>query len=308
MNIIYVSRRSGMARQFSLRSPLSVTLSILAFAMFIGAGFLGGYLLGFSEGNGLPETQFSAMRDALAQQKQEIEATRQSNQETVDALAVRIAQLNAHIIRLDALGRRLTKMGKLDDGEFDFDTPPAQGGPEPSLDAQSIGVPDLTSRLDELEGRIVSRELQLGVLENLLLNRNLSAQVHPKGRPVNSGWMSSHFGKRTDPFTGKDAMHWGVDFAGRDGAPVVAVGAGVVTWSSKRYGYGQLVEINHGNGFVTRYAHNKENLVAVGDEVDKGQVIALMGSSGRATGPNLHFEVLQNGRKVNPLGFIRTDD
>lgn len=308
MNIIYVSRRSGMARQFSLRSPLSVTLSILAFAIFIGAGFLGGYLLGFSEGNGLPETQFSAMRDALAQQKQEIEATRQSNQETVDALAVRIAQLNAHIIRLDALGRRLTKMGKLDDGEFDFDTPPAQGGPEPSLDAQSIGVPDLTSRLDELEGRIASRELQLGVLENLLLNRNLSAQVHPKGRPVNSGWMSSHFGKRTDPFTGKDAMHWGVDFAGRDGAPVVAVGAGVVTWSSKRYGYGQLVEINHGNGFVTRYAHNKENLVAVGDEVDKGQVIALMGSSGRATGPNLHFEVLQNGRKVNPLGFIRTDD
>lgn len=308
MNIIYVSRRSGTARQFSLRSPLSIFLSSIVLAALVGTGFLGGYLLGYDEGNGVPQSQFSAMRDELDQQKQEIEATRQNNQEVVDALAVRMAQLNAHIIRLDALGRRLTKMGKLDDGEFDFDTPPAQGGPEPSLDARSIEVPDLTARLDELEGQIASREMQLGVLENLLLNRNLSDQVHPKGRPVNSGWMSSHFGKRTDPFTGKDAMHWGIDFAGRDGAPVVAVGAGVVTWSSKRYGYGEMVEINHGNGFVTRYAHNKENLVSVGDEVEKGQTIALMGSSGRATGPNLHFEVLQNGRKVNPLGFIRTDN
>jgi murein DD-endopeptidase MepM/ murein hydrolase activator NlpD len=120
--------------------------------------------------------------------------------------------------------------------------------------------------------------------------------------------MSSQFGKRTDPFTGKDAMHWGIDFAGRKGAEIVAVGAGVVTWSGNRHGYGQLVEVNHGNGLVTRYAHNEENKVAVGDQVDKGEVIALMGASGRATGPNLHFEVLRDGRKVNPLEFVQRDN
>ncbi len=219
-----------------------------------------------------------------------------------------MAEANARIIRLDALGRRLTKMGKLDDGEFDFDTPPALGGPEPGIDVQSVQVPDLDQRLHELEGRIADRQLQLGVLENLLLDRNLNEQVSPQGRPVQSGWMSSQFGKRTDPFTGKDAMHWGIDFAGRSGAEIVAVGAGVVTWSGKRHGYGQLVEVNHGNGLVTRYAHNKENKVSVGDQVDKGEVIAFMGQSGRATGPNLHFEVLRDGRKVNPLDFVHGDN
>jgi murein DD-endopeptidase MepM/ murein hydrolase activator NlpD len=221
---------------------------------------------------------------------------------------VRLAELNAHIVRLNALGRRLTKMGGLEDGEFDFDSIPAMGGPEPGTDAASLGVPEMTERLSFLADQVEDRQRQLSVLENLLLNRNLSEQVLPQGRPVNTGWISSTFGKRTDPFTGKNARHWGVDFAGRDGAEIVAVGAGVVTYSGDRYGYGDMVEINHGNGFVTRYAHNKVNLVAVGDEVEKGQTIALMGSSGRATGPNLHFEVLRGGHKVNPLEYIRAKD
>jgi murein DD-endopeptidase MepM/ murein hydrolase activator NlpD len=122
---------------------------------------------------------------------------------------------------------------------------------------------------------------------------------------VSSGWISSYFGKRTDPFTGKPANHTGMDFAGKLGDEVVAVGDGVVTWSADRYGYGIMVEVNHGNGYFTRYAHNAENLVAVGDEVKKGQAVALMGKTGRATGPNLHFEVLKNGRRVNPVNFIR---
>ncbi|MBT8094237.1 MAG: M23 family metallopeptidase, partial [Gammaproteobacteria bacterium] len=115
----------------------------------------------------------------------------------------------------------------------------------------------------------------------------------------------SYFGKRTDPFTGKPANHTGIDFAGKHGDEIVAVADGVVTWSGDRYGYGIMVEINHGNGYATRYAHNSENLVSVGDEVRKGQVVALMGETGRATGPNLHFEVLQGGRRVNPVNFIR---
>jgi murein DD-endopeptidase MepM/ murein hydrolase activator NlpD len=137
------------------------------------------------------------------------------------------------------------------------------------------------------------------------MGQNLVDRVVPQGRPVNAGWISSYFGRRTDPFTGKPANHKGVDFAGKAGAEIMAVADGVVTWSSKRYGYGELVEVNHGNGYATRYAHNSENLVAVGDMVKKGQAVALMGDTGRATGPNLHFEVLQEGRPVNPVNFIR---
>lgn len=307
MNIILITRRHGQARPISLRDPLSLAGLAAALGVFVLVGLAGGYLLGYSQATDFPVAQFDSMREELLAQKREVEAARVENQEVVDAFAVRMAELNAHVIRLDAMGRRLTEMGKLDDGEFDFDSAPALGGPEPSVDAQSIHMPDLELRLNELEGRIADRELQLGVLENLLIDRNLNAQVVPEGRPVQSGWMSSHFGKRTDPFSGKDAMHWGVDFAGRKGAEISAVGAGVVTWSGSRHGYGQLVEVNHGNGYVTRYAHNEENKVAVGDEVEKGQLIALMGASGRATGPNLHFEVLRDGRKVNPLEFIRTD-
>ena len=166
-------------------------------------------------------------------------------------------------------------------------------------------MPDLGAMVDNLDEQLQDRQQQLGVLENLLLNRNLSKQVHPEGRPVRSGWVSSYFGKRTDPFTGRPAWHKGLDFAGRDGSDVVAVAAGVVTWSRERYGYGQMVEINHGNGYVTRYAHNQANLVAVGDKIEKGQTIAKMGSTGRATGPNLHFEVLLNSRVVNPLQYIQ---
>ena len=122
---------------------------------------------------------------------------------------------------------------------------------------------------------------------------------------MTAGYVSSRFGHRTDPFTGRRAFHKGVDFAGRAGADVVAVASGVVIWSGPRYGYGELVEINHGNGYVTRYAHNADNLVVIGETVKRGQVVARMGDTGRATGPNLHFEVLHNGKAVDPLTYIQ---
>ena len=169
----------------------------------------------------------------------------------------------------------------------------------------AIAVPEVLAAMQDLDNQLDNREAQLAVLESMLLDQNLSDRVYPKGRPVKSGWMSSYFGRRTDPFTGKPANHRGVDFAGKAGAEVIAVADGVVTWSSPRYGFGKLVEINHGNGYATRYAHNSENLVSVGEEVRKGQTVALMGDTGRATGPNLHFEVLRNGKRVNPVTFIR---
>ncbi|MGB5590713.1 MAG: M23 family metallopeptidase, partial [Gammaproteobacteria bacterium] len=158
---------------------------------------------------------------------------------------------------------------------------------------------------DELALQIDYRGDQLAVLEKLLASRRLSSEQLPQGRPISSGWLSSYYGKRTDPFSGKQKFHSGVDFAGNEGVDVLAVASGVVTWSGKRSGYGTMVEINHGNGLVTRYAHNKENLVQVGDTVKKGQAIGRMGKSGRATGPHVHFEVLKNGQKVNPLKYVQ---
>jgi murein DD-endopeptidase MepM/ murein hydrolase activator NlpD len=159
--------------------------------------------------------------------------------------------------------------------------------------------------LDDLTRQIKDRERQLSVLESLISTRNLSRQIVPGGRPVTSGWISSYFGQRPDPFTGRTAFHRGLDFAGPAGAEVVAVAAGVVTYTKERFGYGRVVEINHGNGYVTRYAHNQRILVSLGDTVQKGQPIALIGSTGRSTGPHLHFEVLKQGRAVDPMSFVR---
>jgi murein DD-endopeptidase MepM/ murein hydrolase activator NlpD len=306
MNVVIFGRGFGKARQFNL-SGLSAAACGALFGCIVAAfAFAGGYWYAAHTGSGIPLHDAVAISDELAAQREAIDITRQQTEDTLDALAIRIGEMNARVIRLDALGRRLTDMGGLEDGEFDFDTDPAMGGPEePYATGSAIAVPEVLAAMHQLDVQLDDREAQLGALESVLMTQSLSERVSPAGRPVKSGWMSSYFGRRTDPFTGKPANHKGVDFAGKEGAEVVAVADGVVTWSSKRYGYGQLVEINHGNGYATRYAHNSENLVDVGQEVRKGQTVALMGDTGRATGPNLHFEVLHKGRAVNPVKFIQ---
>lgn len=196
-------------------------------------------------------------------------------------------------------------MAELNPAEFDFSESPARGGPESGEAQPATAPPDLESAMDELLDRLGDREQKLTLLEEFMLNRSLARRIEPSGRPVTEGWISSGFGYRSDPFTGKRDRHEGVDFAGRPGSDIVAVASGVVTWSGNRSGFGVMVELDHGNGYVTRYAHNQKNLVAVGDKVDKGQVIAHMGSSGRSTGTHVHFEVLRDGKAVNPMGFIR---
>jgi murein DD-endopeptidase MepM/ murein hydrolase activator NlpD len=239
-------------------------------------------------------------------QQTELAATRNTLQKSVDALALRLGQMNAHVIRLDALGERLTQMAGLEDGEFDFSSAPPLGGPEELLPApESLQISNVVLALETLDHQLTDRSQQLSVLEDFLLNRRLQDEVHPEGRPVTAGYISSRYGNRTDPFTGRAAFHKGIDFAGREGNDIVAVASGVVTWSGARYGYGEMIEINHGNGYATRYAHNSTNLVAVGDTVKRGQRIGHMGDTGRATGANLHFEVLRNGRAVDPLTFIQ---
>jgi murein DD-endopeptidase MepM/ murein hydrolase activator NlpD len=252
-----------------------------------------------------PTAQFGQWGSKLEEQRQQVLNARRDLQVTLDALASRVGQMNAHMIRLDALGRRLTEMANLDKGEFNFDSEPAVGGPEGIVEGALAVSPDLTSMLDDLTRQIKDRERQLSVLESLISTRNLNRQIVPDGKPVMQGWISSYFGFRTDPFTGRNAYHKGLDFAAPAGSQAIAVASGVVTYAKERFGYGKVVEINHGNGYVTRYAHNQKLLVQAGDTVKKGQPIALIGSTGRSTGPHLHFEVLKQGRQIDPMAFVR---
>jgi murein DD-endopeptidase MepM/ murein hydrolase activator NlpD len=304
MNVIIFGRENGRPRQVDLFHPVLLGTFALALLLILAGAFAVGHRAGIREAVNRPLEQAAEWSQRLAAQQAQVAETRRVLQENVDALAKRVGAMNAHVIRLDALGRRLTQMANIDDHEFEFDNPPAQGGPEGDTPGQAAQVPSLTAMIDQLDRDLQNRETELGVLENLILSRKLSEQIRPGGRPVAQGWISSYFGSRTDPFTGYTTFHKGIDFAGPEGAQVIAVATGVVTWARERFGYGEMVEINHGNGYATRYAHNDRILVAVGDTVQKGQPIALLGATGRATGPNLHFEVLRNGQQVNPLKFI----
>jgi len=304
MNIIFFSKRRGAARQLNLAHPVALGLAGVLGLGLLGGAFMLGMQLGQGNGLRLARGDTDHWSEILSDQKRQIADLKQQLQERVDAMAVRLGAMNAHVIRLDALGKRLTEMADIDNREFDFDSDPPTGGPETDGEGISAQIPDLTAMLDRLDKRVELRDSQLSALENVILARDLKKQIHPEGRPVNQGFISSYFGEREDPFTGREAYHKGVDFAGSAGEDVVAVAAGVVTWAGERSGYGTLVEINHGDGYVTRYAHNERTLVNVGDTVKRGQKIALMGSTGHSTGPHVHFEVLRNGRQVNPLSFI----
>lgn len=293
-------RASGVVR-VDLSAPLMVGVAACGLFVLLGAAFTAGISLGqrVQFGDGSPT---SLARAALLQ-KSELADLRQQLQARVDALAARIGQVNAHVVRLDALGKRVAELADLDSREFDFSTAPSTGGPEvaPGEPAQA---PDITRLIDDMAARLDQRDSQLGALERVLLRQDLREQIVPEGRPVLRGFMSSGFGWRQDPFTGRSALHKGIDFAGNHGDAVVAVGAGMVSFAGYKDGYGYTVDITHGDGYVTRYAHNSRLTVRVGELVTRGQQVARMGSTGRSTGTHLHFEVLRNGVPVNPVGYI----
>ena len=299
MNFRIVAGRAGRTRQIDLSGPrLAMAAALLVVAIFVTGLVLGRFLLGAN-------AEQRALARALAQQKTDLQAARGQIDGKVDALASRVGSLNAQLIRLDALGRRLTDLAGLDRGEFDFDKPPPAGGPEGAeVQGGSVQVPELSDVLDTLETQIADREQQLIALETLLASRELGQRIIPGGLPLIGGWISSHFGYRNDPFTGRGAFHAGVDFAGTPGSKVIAVGPGTVSFSGYRAGYGNLVEITHPTGYVTRYGHNSRNLVRVGQSVQKNDAIAVIGSTGRSTGTHVHFEVLRDGKVLNPTKYL----
>jgi len=290
------------AKHFRWR-PLLISIGgVVLMALLAGA-----FAAGSRYGNTGPLGEFTLARwnEDLASQRAMLEKTRAAVDDQVGALATRVGQMQAQLLRLDALGRHLTEIAKLDRGEFDFDRPPAVGGPRTEVAGAGPVVPALEDMLDSVDATIDDRHRQLTALQNLILTRELARQIVPGGRPVESGYISSLYGQRTDPFDGGNAFYSGLDFAGTAGTRVLAVADGIVSHAGPDGGYGRLIEITHGNGYVTRYAHNAKLLVEPGKTVKRGDPIALMGSTGRSTGMHLHFEVLRDGRSVNPLSFVR---
>jgi murein DD-endopeptidase MepM/ murein hydrolase activator NlpD len=309
MKIIFVSSVKKSSRSFSLNPIAGCAIFISAIVLSSGLFYSG---VKYAQSNSahiirsITEETYAGWEEKIRSQQTEIKELKITAEKSMDAMASRLSLLQGHLYRLDALGSRLAAMANIDDLQFGLDNPPGMGGPSAPNFQQTISIPDFLVTLGELEDNIEDRNEKLSAIESMLINRSMQEQTLPTGQPVQSGWLSSLFGFRTDPLTGKREFHEGLDFSAKPGTPISAVATGIVTWSGPRAGYGNLVEINHGSGNITRYAHNSKNLVDVGDKVNKGEVIAIMGSSGRSTGTHVHFEVLRNGVLVNPLNVLAT--
>ncbi len=305
MKVILVSRKHGGSRTLELGRWSRAFLSLCCLGMPLGLVAVG-YQMGIEN---VAQNQQGASLDSIAEelasQARDVADLKSEAQSKLQAVTANVAQLKARLVRLDALGELLTQSSGMDDGEFDFSQLPALGGPLMDTLPAEFRIDDVASDLASFEERLANREQQLDILQHLLKNRAVEDQSWLSGRPVAWGWISSPYGKRTDPFTGKPSIHKGVDIAGRAGSDVLAVASGVVTWTGERGGYGNMVEITHSDGYVTRYGHNQENLVTAGDLVKKGESIALMGSTGRSTGAHVHYEVYKHGRPVDPSSYLR---
>ncbi len=294
-------RQTGVNRVLQVRGGYLV---FAAMAVFIGlaAGSYG--LLQTRTTSTVDSAVVAQWRVQVEEQRRQLEAVQKRSRAESDALGRQLAQVQARLMRMEALGQRVVEVADLDQGEFSFDTPAALGGPDAQR-SESLRLADLESSFAELTGRLRTRESELAILESLLADEEYREAVALEGRPVQWGWLSSPYGYRVDPITGQKAWHAGVDFAGRADSEVIAVASGVVTFAGERSGYGRLVEISHGQGLLTRYGHHATLKVESGQIVKRGDVIGTMGSSGRSTGPHVHFEVEHAGRPVNPAKYLK---
>ena len=307
MNIIIVAKPGARPISFNLggwRARAQIAIGVGAYALGCAAiGFAAALI--FANPRDTMMREVEALRSSISAQKGTVAQLETASRRDLDALALQLGNLQAQATRLNALGQRLTQIGKLDDGEFNFAQPPALGGPEdPAAVSHKLDF-DLAGNIADLRTRFADEETQLNVLERLLLDRKLDNSLLPSGYPVATGYIGSGFGERTDPINGFGEYHTGIDFDAPIGADITAVADGVVSFNGERPGYGNVVEIDHGNGYMTRYAHNSRNVARVGQRVHAGDVIARVGATGRATGPHCHFEVWLNGRAVNPLTYVK---
>jgi len=242
----------------------------------------------------------------LSAQKEQARKTEGFLRENLDAMAVKLGQMQAQLMRLDALGERLSALAGLKPQEFRFNEIPGRGGAIPSsVPPRSLSMEELGREVDALSRHMENRTDYLGILESTLFDARVKRKLMPTITPVEGSWNASSFGWRIDPITGQHALHEGIDFIADVGTPVFAAAGGVVIFAEYHYQYGNMVEIDHGNDFVTRYAHASKLFVKVGDVVQRGRKIAAVGSTGRSTGPHLHFEVRYRGVAQNPARFLQ---
>ncbi len=281
----------------SWQTPALIFALIVSIPVLLGMG----YYFGVKQ---KPSVQLEQFSSSLDEHRVLFNDTRRNLDVDLDVFTHRVGLLQAHITRLNALGTQLVAMADINPGEFDFANIPPLGGADESIEASSAKSLELNEMIEKLELSLIEKEQQLVILEDMLFSKNLHDDIKPRSKPVNSGWTSSSYGYRNDPFTGKRQFHSGIDYAGRKGTPIMAAAGGVVVQAGKNGRYGLMVEIDHRNGYQSRYAHASEVLVEVGDVVKKGFEIAKMGSTGRSTGTHLHFEVIKDGKKINPSRLL----
>jgi murein DD-endopeptidase MepM/ murein hydrolase activator NlpD len=303
MNIILVSNHLAKTRSITLGIPhmllAMLALMIVTLAM---ASALQNVLLRFAPKSLSDAAQIVLLGGREAEQrKQQLHL-----QASLQAMAAKVGQMQAQMQRLDALGIRLAEVAGMNHAEFNFDKPVAQGGPLIINTDIAISEATLQQQLAQIATTVSDRSDKLSALQTILMQNQLNQKLLPTIAPVTTGWYSSNFGWRVDPFTGNSAMHEGVDFVVPEGTPIYASAGGVIAYSDKHPSYGNMVEIEHGNDMVTRYAHASKLLVKVGQVVRRGEQIAEVGSTGRSTGNHLHFEVRYKGSAQNPVRFLKS--
>ncbi len=298
MDIILVSNRWAKTRSIKLGASQIVLAMLLIFSLMIAAVIVSQYALARLAPAGMSE-QLRVLLGGMPLMKKSLTEDRAS----LDTLAVKLGEIQVLMQRIDALGGRLVKLTGMKPSEFQFDQPPAQGGP--LVTPGNLSALSLASQLDLLTQSVDDRADKLMALETLLMQNQLSRGLLPSSMPIVDGWYTSNFGWRVDPFSGKSAMHEGVDFMSPPGTPIHASAGGVVVYSDTHPEYGNMVEVDHGNDIVTRYAHASRLLVKVGQVVRRGDKIAEVGSTGRSTGNHLHFEVRYKGMAQNPERFLQ---
>jgi murein DD-endopeptidase MepM/ murein hydrolase activator NlpD len=306
LNIILVSSATARARTLTLDWRHWSVGSLFLLSIFLAFTLLFNFVtLRYAASIQHPLLQAIV----LADQRQEAIKTQQVVQGHLNAMAVRMGELQAQMLRLDGLGERLARLAGLkpqDMPSLQPGTVPGRGGAESSLPSRQISVDEFSTLLATLTRQMDVRSDQLGVLEALLVQDSANRKFLPTLAPIEDGWYSSNFGYRIDPFSGLQSFHEGIDFPAEPGTPIVAAASGKVVEAGVHPQYGKILEIDHGNGLVSRYAHASQLLVQDGDLVVRGQRVATVGSTGRSTGPHLHFEVRLNGVPQNPVRFLQS--
>ena len=302
MQIILISDRLAKARSVTLSLRHLVGSAFVAITLlFAGTAALYWISLRYASELRIPVLQ----QLVLAAQEAESERARSFVQQNLNAMAVKLGEMQAQLTRLDALGERLSSLAGMRPQEFRLSEAPGLGGAAPTLmPPQNLSLADFNEKLVTLSRQVESRNDMLGVLEAQLFEQAVKKKLMPTMLPVAAPYNASGFGRRIDPFTGQWALHEGIDFLADAGSPVVAAAAGVVQFAGFHPQYGYLIDIDHGNDLVTRYAHLSKLFVKEGDVLQRGRRIALTGSTGRSTGPHLHFEVRFRGAAQNPAKFL----